>query len=389
VNWRYRHTVLALCTLAFASTMLARLVISPVVPDVTAHFDVSTGAVGLALSGMWAAYALAQFPSGILGDRFGERRVILAAVGITAVASLALSLAPTYPAFAVLTVALGAGAGLHYSVATTLLTKEFDDIGRAIGVHVSGGPLAGLVAPIVATAVAVRYDWRAAIAVGAAVALPAFVAFAWRIDPTPADRPDESMRDRMAIRPLLTLLSRPPITFTAAVAVLGAFTWQATASFLPAFLVNFRSLPETSAGLLFSAYFVVNGLAQPAIGLVSDRIGRDGAATVTMALGVVGYGLLVVGPRVALFPAVVVVGVAMTWGAPLQSRFFDKFEANERGAAFGLVRTAYMVLGATGSVVVGVLSDVAGWGAAYGLLVFVMGLGLALLVGNRALALDL
>jgi MFS family permease len=79
----------------------------------------------------------------------------------------------------------------------------------------------------------------------------------------------------------------------------------------------------------------------------------------------------------------------MTWGAPLQSRFFDKFEANERGAAFGLVRTAYMVLGATGSVVVGVLSDVAGWAAAYGLLVGVMGLGLALLVGNRALGLDL
>ncbi len=82
MNWRYRHTVLGLCTFAFASTMLARLVISPVVPDVTDGFGVSTGAVGLALSGMWAAYALTQFPSGILGDRFGERRVILAAVGI-------------------------------------------------------------------------------------------------------------------------------------------------------------------------------------------------------------------------------------------------------------------------------------------------------------------
>lgn len=387
--WRYRHTALTLCTLAFASTMLARLVISPVVPDITGRFDVSTGAVGLALSGMWAAYALTQFPSGILGDRFGERRVILAAVGVTAVASLTLALAPTYPAFAVLTVALGAGAGLHYSVATAFLTKEFDDIGRAIGVHVSGGPFAGLVAPIVATAVAVRYGWRAAIAVGSAVALPVFVAFAWRIRPTPPERPGEAMRDRMAIRPLLGMLSRPSVTFTTAVAVLGAFTWQATASFLPAFLVDFRGLTETSAGLLFSAYFVVNGLAQPAIGLVSDRIGRDGAATATMALGVVGYGLLVGGPRVMLLPAVVVVGVAMTWGAPLQSRFFDTFEANERGAAFGLVRTAYMVLGATGSVVVGVLSDVAGWGAAYGLLGGVMGVGLTLLVGNRALGLGL
>jgi len=389
VNWRYRHTVLGLCTLAFASTMMARLVISPVVPDVTDGFGVSTGAVGLALSGMWAAYALTQFPSGILGDRFGERRVILAAVGITAVASLLLALSPTFAVFAVLTVALGAGAGLHYSVATTLLTKEFDDIGRAIGVHVAGGPLAGLIAPVVATAVAVQYDWRAAIAVGAAVAVPVFVVFAWRIEPTPPERPDESMRDRMAIRPLIALLSRPPIAFTTGVAFLGAFSWQATASFLPTFLVAFRDLPETSAGLLFSAYFVVNGLSQPTIGWVSDRIGRDGAAAATMALGVVGYALLVAGPRIALLPAVVCVGGAMTWGAPLQSRYFDTFEPDERGAAFGLVRTAYMILGATGSVVVGVLADVAGWQAAYGLLIGVTGLGLALLVGNRVLRLGL
>lgn len=369
--------------------MLARLVISPVVPDVTDGFGVSTGAVGLALSGMWAAYALTQFPSGILGDRFGERRVILAAVGITAVASLLLAFSPTFAVFAVLTVALGAGAGLHYSVATTLLTKEFDDIGRAIGVHVAGGPLAGLIAPVVATAVAAQYDWRAAIAIGAAVGVPVFAAFAWRIDPTPPDRPDESMRDRMAIRPLIALLSRPPIAFTTLVAFLGAFCWQATASFLPTFLVAFRDLPETSAGLLFSAYFVVNGLSQPTIGWVSDRIGRDGAATATMALGVVGYALLVGGPRIALLPAVVCIGAAMTWGAPLQSRYFDKFEPDERGAAFGLVRTAYMILGATGSVVVGVLADFAGWQAAYGLLIGVTGLGLTLLVGNRVLRLGL
>jgi hypothetical protein len=48
-----------------------------------------------------------------------------------------------------------------------------------------------------------------------------------------------------------------------------------------------------------------------------------------------------------------------------------------------------MILGASGSVVVGVLSDLAGWAAAYGLLVGVTGVGLALLLGNRALRLGL
>ena len=129
----YRYVVLMLCTLAFAATMVARLAISPVVPDVTSAFSVSRGAVGLALTGMWAAYALAQFPSGVLADRFGERRVILAAVGTTGAASVLLALAPTFAVFALTVVGLGVGAGLHYSVATTFIARQFDDVGRAIG----------------------------------------------------------------------------------------------------------------------------------------------------------------------------------------------------------------------------------------------------------------
>ncbi|MFC6988463.1 MFS transporter [Haloplanus sp. GCM10025708] len=389
MNWRYRHTVLALCTLAFAATMVARLVISPVVPDVTAGFDVSTGAVGLALSGMWAAYAVTQFPSGILGDRYGERVVILAAVGVTAAASLLLSVVPSFPAFALVVVVLGAGAGLHYSVATTLLTREFDDIGRAIGVHVAGGPIAGLVAPIAVTAVAARYGWRSALALGAVVAVPVFGLFLWRVRPTPPVRPDQPMRERVALSPLTEFLTRPAIAYTTALAVAGAFTWQATASFLPTFLVAYRGLPETTAGLLFSLYFVVNGVAQPIMGWVSDRFAPDTAVVTNMSTGVLGFGLLVAGPDVGMIPAVVLVGVAMTWGAPLQSRYFDRFEADERGAAFGLVRTVYMILGASGSVVVGVLSDTVGWAGAYGLLVCVMAVGLSLLAANRAFRLGL
>jgi len=77
----------------------------------------------------------------------------------------------------------------------------------------------------------------------------------------------------------------------------------------------------------------------------------------------------------------------MSWGAPLQSRFMDLLSDAERGAGFGLVRTAYMVVGASGSVVVGAVSDVAGWTVAFGLLAGVMALGLVALLANRLLRL--
>lgn len=390
MRWRYRNTVLVLATVAFFATMVARLAISPVVPDITASFGVSTAAVGVALSGMWAAYALAQFPSGVLGDRFGERRIILSAVGLTAIASLLLAVSPTFATFAAFAVALGGAAGLHYSVATTFISKHFENIGRVIGVHVAGGPLAGLLVPVVAAAVATRYDWRTAMLLGAAVATPTFVAFAMRVRPTEPTRPDQPMRDRFALGAVVRLLSRPEIAYTTVLAVAGAFTWQATASFLPTFLAERHGLATTTASVLFSLYFVVHGATQPAMGWLSDRFDRDAAASLSMGLGVVGYGTLAWGSGLPTFVAgVCLAGIAMSWGAPLQSRFIDKLSAEERGAGFGLVRTVYMLLGATGSVVVGVLADAAGWTAAFALLAAVMAAGFTVLVANRTLGLGL
>ena len=81
MRWQYRTTVLALCLLAFFVTYFARMAISPVIPFIADDFDVTNTQIGFALSGMWLAYGLSQFPSGVLGDRFGEKRVILVAVG--------------------------------------------------------------------------------------------------------------------------------------------------------------------------------------------------------------------------------------------------------------------------------------------------------------------
>ncbi|PSQ66484.1 MAG: MFS transporter, partial [Bacteroidetes bacterium QH_1_61_8] len=138
--WSRQGAVLGTCTLAFFATMAARLVISPVVPSISDAFSVSNGAIGLALTSMWLGYALSQFPSGLLADRYGERRIILVAVGGTAVASTLLAFAPSYLVFLVGATVLGTVAGLHYSVATSLLTRSIDRIGTAIGIHTAGAP---------------------------------------------------------------------------------------------------------------------------------------------------------------------------------------------------------------------------------------------------------
>ncbi len=371
--WSRQGAVLAACTLAFFATMAGRLVISPVVPLITDAFSVPNGAIGLALTGMWLGYAFAQFPSGLLADRYGERSIILIAVGGTAVTSLLLAGSPSYLVFLIGTAALGTVAGLHYSVATSLLTRTTKQIGTAIGVHTAGAPIAGVLVPIAAGALGGWVGWRWAVALGAVVAVPAAVLVARVVRPRRPVRPEQSIWSRLRIGPLMELLSRPPIARTVVLSAVGMFVWQATASFLPTFLVEYHGQSEAVAGVLFSGYFLVQGLTQPALGALSDRIGRDPAAGLAIGLGVIGYGILTFGQGLGLVVgSIACAGLSMGWGAALMPKFMDHLGSQERSAGFGLIRTVYMVLGAGGSVVTGLVADAFGWGAAF--------LGLALLL---------
>jgi MFS family permease len=387
--WSRQGAVLGACTLAFFATMAARLVISPVVPAISDAFAVPNGAIGLALTGMWLGYALAQFPSGLLADRYGERRIILVAVGGTAVASALLAFASSYSVFLVGTAVLGVVAGLHYSVATSLLTRTTDQIGTAIGIHTAGAPVAGVLVPVAAGAVGAWMGWRWALALGTAFALPVVLLVVYVVRPQPPVRPEQSVWSRVRLGPLVEMLRRPPIARTVGLSAVGMFVWQATASFLPTFFVAHHGYSAATAGTLFSGYFLMQGITQPGLGALSDRIGRNAAASLAIGFGIVGYGLLVGGTGMTIaILAVGLTGFSMGWGAALMPKFMDHLDDHERSAGFGLVRTVYMVLGAGGSVVVGFVADFFGWGVAFlgltGLLVGMLGVLVRLLWRDRA-----
>ena len=386
MSWEYRHTVLSLCMLAFFVTYFARLAISPVVPFIIADFDVSNTAVGVALSGMWLAYGVSQFPSGILADRYGERRVILVAIGGTTAMSVLLAFAPVFPVFVLVAVFLGLVAGLHYAVATTLLTRTFDELGTAIGLHSVGGPLAGLIAPIAAAWVGVRYGWRPAVALAAVVGIPVFVLFAWRVRPTEPRRPDQPMRDRLQIGPLIGLLSRPSILLPLFIAMIGTYVVQGFMSFLPTFLVDFRGYSPSFAGLVFSVFFVVRAAVQVGIGRLSDRLGRDTAIGIAMLAGALGgAGFVVLPGGVGLGLAVVLAGFGSSFFSAIDPRFMDALSEAERGAGFGLVRTVYTVIGSAGSVGVGLAADLFGWGVSFSILAFLFAVSFVILLANALL----
>lgn len=390
VNLGRRRLALAAVSGGNFSQLGARILLGAVVPFVLMDFQTTEATIGLALTGMWAMYALIQFPSGVLADRLGERPLVLAGVVGAAVGTALVALSPSVLAFGAATIVLGAGAGLFFSPATSLLSRLYDEHGGALSVLTGAGAVAGAAFPAVGGVLAERYGWEVAVGAGVGVALPAAAATLVFVPALPPANPERNLAAAFDPSRIAGVLSRPPLAYTTALAVIGGFTFQSVSSFLAAFLVAHRNLSPSTAAAAFGAVFAISSVAQPVNGRVSDALSRDAAIALSVTLAGIGIGTLVLvsGPF-GTVAGVAVLGAGISWPGPIQARFMDCLPEAERGYGFGLVRTVYMFLAASGSVVTGTVASAVGWTAAYGLVVALLVTCLGLLGTNRALGLEL
>lgn len=365
---QYKWRVLLVATAALFGTQVARLVVSPLVPDLIETFGVSKSEIGLALTGVGVAAALVQFPSGVLGEQFGERSVILGSLGLAGVGCLLLALAPTFPAFAVFALLLGVGAGSYFIVGASLLDRLFERTGQALGFHAAGAPLAGLLVPVSAAVVAARFDWRVALGLGSVVVLSTLGLVGWQVRPTDPTRPETSVTARLSLGQIWRILRSPPVIHTTFVGAVSVFSWHSFITFFPTFLVERWAFTTQRASLVFGVAFALSTLALPVVGRLSDSFGRDTALAGSLAASAAGLTIFVLSSSgVSVVLGTVVLGFGLSWGGVLQSRIMENFDRDDRGTGFGLVRTAYILPGSAGSAVTGAVADTFGWAPAYGL----------------------
>ncbi len=367
-----------------------RLLVGAVVPLVLVEFDATRSSIGLALTGLWAVYALLQFPSGVLADRYGEGPLVVLALAVTGLGALLVALAPSVGVFAVCLLVLGGGAGLFFAPASALVSRLYEQQGRALGVLTASGAVAGVLFPAAGGFLGVRFGWRPAVGAGAAVAAVVLVATLLTVPRARPANPGRGLEVLLDLRRHARLLARPPVAYSVVLGVLVGFTFQGVTSFLPTFLVEYHDLTADLAGVAFGAVFGLSSVAQPVAGSLSDRYSRDLAIAISAGVALSGVVLLLAASTdPGLVTGLVLLGVGVSWPGPVQARFFDQLGDDERGYGFGLLRTVYLLLASLGSVVVGSLVDLGGWTAGFGALVAVLGCCVALVTVNRGLELGL
>lgn len=385
MDWRYRDTALAVTVIGNFSQSATRLALSPIIPAIIATFDTSKSEIGLALTLMWATYALLQFPSGVLGDRLGERRIMLVSLGLTVLGCSLLAVAPSFVLFNLFAIVLGAGTGLFFTVGASLLSRLFDAQGRALGYLTAGVAFAGVVVPVIVATISVEYTWRTSLFAVAGITFAALGVTFVGLRETPPISPERSLDTLVDGGAILSLLSNRNLLYSTAIAVVTTFTWQSFASFFPTFLIEYHGITTRNASVAFGAVFLLSGIVQPNVGRLSDWLDRDLVLALTTFTAAVGFAIVLAAPGLpVVVVAIGLIGAGISWGGVVQARLMDNIASDERGTGYGLVRTMYVFFGATGSVVTGTLVDATGWTIAYGFVAALLLLVFTTLVVNRA-----
>jgi DHA2 family multidrug resistance protein-like MFS transporter len=173
-----RWWALGALMLAVLAVGLDGTVLSVALPTLAADLHASTADLQWFVSGYTLVLAAALLPAGLLGDRYGRKRVLLGALALFGAGSLAVAYAPSAGAFTGARVLLGLGAAaiipLSLSVLTVLFTPE--ERPRAVGVWAAANFLALPLGPILGGWLLTNYWWGWAFLINLPVVLVGLLA---------------------------------------------------------------------------------------------------------------------------------------------------------------------------------------------------------------------
>jgi predicted MFS family arabinose efflux permease len=337
-----------------------RFLVPAVLPQVKATFDLGNADAGIAITVLWATYALMQSPAGLLVDRLGERRLLAGSLLLSAGGAAALGLAPGFGVFVLASAVLGLVTGLYGPARGTAISRTFPtNDGAALGAALAAGSVGSAVLPFLAGALVGGLGWRVVVG-GMLVPYLAAGAFAWwavpgregGASPEPAP-PAELLGDvGRAIRNRAVLIAVGAVT-------LMLFAFQGLSAFLPTYLVEAKGFEQSTAAGLFALLFVGGAVAQAVAGTLADALGERVVLAASAAVGAVTVAAVPFVDGVLPMAVVVTLVGSRLAIAPVSNAYVIAVLPEEvTGTAWGVVRTAFFLLGAGGSTVVGTLAEV-------------------------------
>lgn len=357
-----------------------RLVFPALLPYIRETFSLGLTTAGLLITVLWVAYALGQFPGGVIGDRLGEGNALVVSTLVSGTTIAVVAVSNTAIVLFLATALFGFSTALFGPARFTILSTIYDERdGTAIGLTLAVGEAGNAILPVVAGALAAAVSWR----LGFGMTVPLFFLMAavlYRV--VPGKLSEGSAVDSLSVGTLKYVASgiaERSILIVTGVHVFLFFVYQGFTGFYPTYLVEMKDLSPSFAAGLFGLFFASGVAVQPVAGASGDRFGTRPTLYVVIAITTLALGTL---PFVEGFVGLVVVTVvasALLGVTPLTQTFLvNALPEDMKGSGLGLLRTGHIALGATGPLVVGAVADLGFFDGAFLGLAVLSAAGIAL-----------
>jgi predicted MFS family arabinose efflux permease len=346
--------------------------VGPAFPGIGTTFGVGPSGWGLLLAAFLAGAGVFQVPAGLLGRRYGNRVVSLVGAALLGGFGVLTGIAPSFLALLLLRAAAGAGAGLFFSPAISLVASLYPHGRRGLAVGgFSSAFSAGAAAGVVVTAVlAPSIGWRASLVLGGVLLCVLTISGVLAVPRVPtAPPPAPSPLPRL---PRVTALRYPGVW-----AIGFAFIGMEGASFATGqFIVPYgealRAWSSATAGLVGMMFVLPSVIGGPLGGLVAER--RPNHRTQLIAATCLGAGAVALIPFAGLAGAFLIgsafsfsygVVYAVMYVLP---HYWRRLPPEEVPLAIGTFNAIQLAGGASVSYVFGRVVDLASYGTAWELL---------------------
>jgi MFS family permease len=338
------------------------------------QMDSQTGGVLAAITLL--ASAAGGFLFGVLADRMGRTRALMASILLYSVFTAACGLAQTVTQLAVFRFFLGLGFGGEWATGAALVAETWpaEHRGKALGIMQSSWAVGSALAAVLSMTLIPFFGWRGVFIAGI---LPALVTF-WirRRVPEPEiwvqARREQPRVEGLGLSEIFSSSYRRHAILATLMNAGTMFAWWGLFTWIPTYLK--RPADTGGAGLtLFdsSLWFIVLTVGQflgyITFGFIADRVGRRRAylAYLLIAAAVVPiYGaarapwaLLLLGPIVGFFGT----GYFSGFGAITAELFPTRIRVTAQGFSYNVGRIA----SAAAPPIVGRLVDTSGFGTAF------------------------
>lgn len=306
---RKRYGVLALLVALAIITFLDRISISVAGPRIQQELGIQPARWGWILGAFVLAYGIFEIPTGALGDRGGQRSVLMRVVLWWSAFTGLTGLARSYPVLLITRFLFGAGEAGAYPNIAGALGRWFParERARTQGFIWSASRLGGALAPLIVVPMQSSIGWRASFGVlGVLGAIWAIAWHAWYHD-HPAEQPGITPQELAEIGagtsreahvdiPWDRLLSSSQLRIIFVMYFLQAFGSWFYFGWFPVYLMKGAGFSEKEMGIYTALPFLMGAAGNLVGGFLSDamvvRVGLKTGRRIMGCCGLLGEAVL-------------------------------------------------------------------------------------------------